>query len=84
MWGFQEKKIKYWTLRKFGLENLCDENHAILTNDCAHLNFSQKNWAASKTVKFGLIDVSHGMCEFHKWQFQQKPKYWMFCRVVIE
>lgn len=79
--GFKKKKIKYWMLRKFGLENWCDENHAIFTN----LNLSpQKNWTESKTVKFGLIDVSHGMCEFHKWQFQQKPKYWMFCRVVIE
>lgn len=40
-WGFK-KKIKYWMLRKLGLENLCDENHAILTNDCTHLIFSQK------------------------------------------
>lgn len=78
--GFKKKKIKYWMLRKFGLENWCDENHAI----CKLEFIAPKNWTESKTVKFGLIDVSHGMCEFHKWQFQQKPKYWMFCRVVIE
>lgn len=38
--GFKKKKIKYWTLRKFGLENWCDENHAIFTNDFVNLNLS--------------------------------------------
>lgn len=40
--GFK-KKIKYWMLRKLGLENLCDENHAILTNDGYTLDFFAKN-----------------------------------------
>lgn len=38
--GFKKKKIKYWMLRKFGLENWCDENHAIFTNDFVNLNSS--------------------------------------------
>lgn len=29
-------------LRKFGLENWCDENHAIFTNDFVNLNFRPK------------------------------------------
>lgn len=62
-------------LRKFGLENWWDENHAIFTNDFVNLNLSPQKIERRVKLKFGLIDVSHGMCEFHKWQFQQKPKY---------